>query len=86
MDERRSHVNRLKKRITGGDYAVDPHAVADAVLARLQAERSIEIERLGPGGQGETALKASARTRATPSRQSRRSVRPVFRPGPARSS
>ena len=38
MDERRRNVKRLKGLIERGDYRVDPHVIADAVLARLRGE------------------------------------------------
>ena len=47
MDENgRKKVVEIKKKIARGDYQVDPRAVADAILLRLQALAEARAERL----------------------------------------
>jgi len=43
--DRMLHLNRLRTRIEEGRYAVDPTAVADAVLRRLAARRREQSSR-----------------------------------------
>jgi hypothetical protein len=56
MDERRRNVNRLKRLVARGDYAVDPQVIADAVLARWRLTQSIDIEQLGSGVFGDCGV------------------------------
>lgn len=57
-DDRRSMIATIKQRVAGGDYRVDTHAVADAILTRERASDPLQAL----CSQMLVAAKASGRT------------------------
>ena len=65
-DDERSMVQELRQRVAGGEYTVDPHAVAEAILSRrpprtglasLCSEMLVAAQLSAGGGQGDSVTR-----------------------------